>query len=89
MRAIVTVSSKDAVGIIAKVSTCLADNNVNISDISQRVMNGFFTMMMLVELDGSKVPFSELSDKLQTLAKENGLDIHVQREDIFNSMYRI
>ena len=89
MRAIVTVSSKDAVGIIAKVSTCLADNNVNISDISQRVMNGFFTMMMLVELDGSKVPFAELSDKLQTLAKENGLDIRIQREDIFNSMYRI
>lgn len=89
MRAIITVSSIDAVGIIAKISTYLAENNVNILDINQTIMGEFFTMIMLVDTSAAAIPFAEFVDGIDALADANNLKMHVQREDIFNTMHRI
>ena len=89
MKAIVTVTGKDTTGIIAKVCTCLAENDVNILDISQTVMQEFFTMAMLIDLEKSKLPIAELSDRLSQIGKEMGLVIRTQREDIFTLMHRV
>ena len=89
MKAIVTVVGKDRVGIIAGVCTALADFNVNVLDISQTVMQGYFTMMMAVEVSGCTVPLAELATRMETTGKEMGLSIRVQREDIFQAMHRI
>lgn len=89
MKAIVTVIGKDKSGIIAKVSTKLADNDINIEDISQTIMQGFFTMVMLVDVSSSKLEFTAFVDELKQLGKEIGVDIYVQHEDIFNSMHKI
>ena len=89
MKAIVTVVGEDQKGIIAKVSTVLYDNGVNIQDISQTIMQSMFTMIMLVDLRSSDISAQTLSDKLSVVAEEMGLSIHVQREEIFTSMHRI
>ena len=89
MKAIVTVMGKDKPGIIAKVSTCLFENGVNILDINQTIMQDIFTMIMLVDVSGAKVAFSELSDSLETLGNSMGLSIRIQHEDLFHSMHRI
>ncbi|SKA82482.1 ACT domain-containing protein [Clostridium sp. USBA 49] len=89
MRSVITVIGKDKVGIIAGVSDILAKENVNILDISQTIMQGFFTMVMLVDLEQSKLPLVELSDKLLEKGAEMGVEIKLQHEDIFNSMHRI
>lgn len=89
MKAIVTVVGKDRVGIIAGVCTALADFNVNVLDISQTVMQGYFTMMMATEVSGCTVPLGELVTKMDAIGKEMGLSIRVQREDIFEAMHRI
>lgn len=89
MRAVITVLGKDRVGIIAAVSAILADCNVNILDISQTIMQDMFTMIMLVDVSGMKINFSELSEKLQSKGQELGLSITIQHEDVFNSMHRI
>ncbi len=89
MRAIVTVIGKDQVGIIAAVCAMLAENNVNVLDISQTVLQGYFTMIMLVDLSGCSVPFSSLAELLENGGQERGLSIRIQREDIFNAMHRI
>lgn len=89
MKAIVTVVGKDKKGIIAKVSGVLFENDVNIADISQTIMQDMFTMIMLVESDSSASTIKELDEKLDRVAKEMGLSIHVQREEIFSSMHRI
>jgi len=89
MRAIITVTSLDTVGIIAKTATYLAEHNVNILDINQSTMREFFTMMMLVDTEKCTVPYPEFVDGLKALGAENGLQIHVQLEDIFNTMHRI
>ena len=89
MKAIVTVVGKDRVGIIAEVCTQLAAFNVNVLDISQTVMQGYFTMMMATEVSESNVPVAELSKKMEEVGKEMGLSIRVQREDIFQAMHRI
>ena len=88
MKAIITVTAKDAKGIIAKVSAKVSEHQANIVDISQTVMGEYFAMIMLVELEDKK-NFSALSDALCVLGKENNLDIHAMHEDIFNSMHRI
>mgnify|MGYP004528470413 FL=1 len=87
MKAVVTVVGKDKVGIIAKVSGVLCENEINILDISQTIMQDMFTMIMLVDMGGKKV--SEMSEKLDALAKEVGLSIHIQSEELFSSMHRI
>ena len=89
MKAIVTVVGKDAVGIIAGVCVELANYNVNVLDISQTVMQGYFTMMMVVDVSGSNLPVVELAQKLEEKGKEMGLSIRLQREDIFEAMHRV
>lgn len=89
MRAVITVIGNDCVGIIANVSKVLADNSVNILDISQTIMQDMFTMIMLVDMSGAKADVKHLSDILQTSAQDMGLSIHVQNEELFNSMHRI
>ena len=89
MKAIVTVVGKDRVGIIASVCTALAEYNVNVLDISQTVMQGYFTMMMATEVSMCKIPLADLVTKMEGIGKEMGLSIRVQREDIFEAMHRV
>lgn len=89
MRAIITVVGHDKVGIIYEVSKALAENNVNILDISQTIMQDMFTMIMLVNVDKSKVAFSELASVLEEAGNKIGVSIKIQHEDLFNSMHRI
>ena len=89
MKAIVTVVGKDQVGIIAAVCVKLAEFNVNVLDISQTVMQGYFTMMMAVDVSESSVPLADLSRNMEEAGNEMGLSIRVQREDIFEAMHRI
>ena len=89
MRAIVTVIGKDRVGIIANVCSILAQNGVNILDISQTVLRDYFTMIMLVDASGISTQFAVLSKALEARGEEQGLTIRIQREDIFNAMHRI
>lgn len=89
MRAVITVIGKDMVGILARVSTICAENGVNVLEVTQSVLQDLFAMIMLVEITDSKIPFSELSDRLERLGEEMGLTIHTMHEDIFNSMHRI
>lgn len=87
-RAVVSVIGKDQVGIIAKVTNVLADNNVNVLDISQTILQDFFTMMMLVdvtEIDSLEV----LQDQFETINEEMGLKINIQLEDLFKAMHRV
>ena len=89
MKAIVTVVGKDAVGIIAGVCTQLAAYNINVLDISQTVMQGYFTMMMAVDISGSTIPLSQVAQELEARGKEMKLSIRLQREEIFEAMHRI
>ena len=89
MRAIVTVIGKDQVGIIARVCALLSGQGVNVLDISQTILQEYFTMSMLVDAAGAKVPFAELVTLLEEEGKAQGLVIHAQREDIFNAMHKI
>lgn len=89
MKAIVTVIGKDKPGIIAKVSTALANNSVNIEDISQTIMQGSFTMLMLCDLSSSNLKIKELSTLLNEIGEQTGVSIHVQNQDIFNAMHKI
>ena len=89
MKAIVTVVGQDRVGIIAAVCTKLAAYHVNVLDISQTVMQGYFTMMMATEISQCSIPVAELAKEMEKAGQEMGLSIHVQREDIFQAMHRI
>ena len=89
MKAILTVIGRDKAGIIASVSAVLAENEINIEDISQTVMQGFFTMVMLVDVSKSKIPFDEFVETMKTLGEKIGVEIYTQHEDIFNSMHKI
>ena len=89
MKAVITVTGKDKVGIIAFASAKCAECGANIVDISQTVMQDYFAMIMLVELEGLKVDFAAFADNMSSAGKENGVDIRVMHEDIFNSMHRI
>ncbi len=89
MKAIVTVIGKDTTGIIAGICTLLAENKINILDISQTVMEGFFTMTMLIDMKECPAAFTTVSDNLKLKGEEMGLSIRVQREDIFDKMHRI
>ena len=89
MKAIITVLGTDKVGIIAKVCSFLADREINILDISQTIIQGYFNMMMIVEVNESVEHFSKIADGLEKLGQEIGVIIKMQHEDIFNSMHRI
>ena len=89
MKAIVTVIGEDRVGIIAGVCVDLAAFNVNVLDINQTVMQGYFTMMMVVDVSASPLPVAELAQKLEEKGKEMGLSIRLQRAEIFKAMHRV
>ena len=89
MKAIVTVIGKDRVGITAAVCSLLAQHNINILDISQTVLQEYFTMVMLVDTSACKEAIGEMADLLDKAGKEQELSIRIQREDIFNAMHRI
>jgi ACT domain-containing protein len=89
MKAIVSVFSKDRIGIIADVSTLLASMQVNILDLTQTIMNGFFTMVMLVDTSTTDKTFDEVRSVLEEKGQSLSLDIRIQREDIFDAMHRI
>jgi ACT domain-containing protein len=86
---IITVVGKDSVGIIAKVCTYLADNKINILDISQTITGGYFNMMTIADLSASDKKFTECADALSALGEEIGVKIHCQKEEIFDMMHRI
>lgn len=89
MKAVVTVMGIDKTGIIAKVSTCLSDFNINILDINQTIMQNIFTMVMLVDIKDATKDFANVSSTLEKLGNELGVEIRIQHEDIFNSMHKI
>ena len=89
MKAVITVTGKDSVGIIAKVATECSLYKANILDISQSVLSEYFAMIMLVDIHELTIDFSDFSDKLASLGKGCGLDIRVMHENIFNSMHNI
>ncbi len=87
MKAVITVIGKDQVGIIARVSNLLYKHEINILDISQTIMQELFTMIMIVDMQGARI--GDISEEIKALEKELNSSIHVQNEDIFNSMHRI
>jgi ACT domain-containing protein len=89
MKAVITVLGCDRVGIIAAVTAILAESNTNILDISQTIMSDIFTMIMMVDLSTSSIDSRELQEKLTRKGKDLGVEIRLQREEIFRSMHRI
>ena len=88
-KAIITVVGKDTVGIIAKVCAYLANNQINILDISQTIVSGFFNMMMIVDVSGTRKQFDDLNKELSQIGDEIGVQVKCQREEIFEKMHRI
>ncbi len=86
---IITVVGQDTVGIIAKVCTYLAGNDINILDISQTIVAGYFNMMMIVDINSSRKPFEDVQHELNQIGDEIGVQIKCQREEIFEKMHRI
>ena len=89
MKAIVSIVGKDQVGIIANVCSELAACNINILEISQKIMDGFFTMMLVTDLSGCDKPLDEVPDRLQTCTEGKQLSVRIQREDMFDAMYKL
>ena len=89
MKAIVSVFARDSKGITAYVTSLLAQQEINILDISQTLMQEYFAMIMLVDVSDCPLPFGELSRFLQEKGRERALDIHIQRQDIFEAMHRV
>ena len=89
MRIVVTVVGQDKVGIIAKVTNILANNQVNVLNINQNIMDGFFNMVLIADMTDSKVGIKTLKEHLDKLSEEIGLEIRVQSEDIFTAMHQI
>ena len=89
MRIVVTVVGQDKVGIIAKVTNILANNQVNVLNINQNIMDGFFNMVLIADMTDSKMSIKALKEKLDRLSEEIGLEIRVQSEDIFTAMHQI
>ena len=88
-KALISVTGLDATGIIARVATRLYELNINILDITQTILSGYFTMMMVVDLDGADMSFEEIDRALQPVRDELKMTIHMQRMDIFDAMHRI
>ena len=88
-KALISVTGLDATGIIASVSTKLAELNINILDITQTILGGYFTMMMVVDLDGANMEFAAVDEALQPIRENMKMTIHIQRMDIFDAMHRI
>jgi len=89
MKLVITVLGKDRVGIIARISAVLADNSVNILDISQTILQGYFNMIMLAESPESGIPIARLAELLDAAGDDLGVQVRVQHEDIFTAMHRV
>lgn len=89
MKAVITVTGKDSVGIIAKVATICSEYNANILDVTQSILDEYFAMIMLADIDHLSVSFAEFSDTLHRFGKERALEISSMHEDIFNTMHHI
>lgn len=88
-RTIITVIGKDRVGIIARICTYLAENDINVLDINQSIVQGFFNMIMIVDAQNAKKDFAVLNEEIEQISEELGVKIKMQHEDIFNVMHRI
>ena len=88
-KALVSVTGSDTTGIIAGVATKLSELDINILDISQTILGGYFTMLMVVDIENAPLDFAGISEQLQTVADRLGMMIHIQRMDIFDAMHRI
>ena len=88
-KSIITVVGKDTVGIIAKVCTYLADHKINILDISQTIVQGYFNMMMIVDITNLEGEFGQMAQELEVLGEDIGVKVKIQREEIFTKMHRI
>jgi len=88
-KALISVTGLDTTGIIARVATKLSEMNINILDISQTILSGYFTMMMIVDLSGASMDFDEINRALQPIRDEMKMEIHIQRMDIFDAMHRV
>ena len=86
---IITIVGQDRVGIVAKTCNYLADHNMNILDITQTILQEYFNMMMIVDVSKMTKNFGQVSEEMEELGKEMGLDIHCQREEIFEKMHRL
>ena len=89
MRVVLTIVGKDKVGITAKVSNALAEMNINIININQNIMQGFFNMVLIADMAEASVPIAEAGDKMAALGEEIGVEIRLQSEEIFSAMHRI
>ncbi|MBO5281243.1 MAG: ACT domain-containing protein [Clostridia bacterium] len=89
MKAVITVTGKDAMGIIAKVSAECADKGANIVEITQSVLSEYFAMIMIADIDSLKIPFSDFVDSLDEIGKSAGLVINTMHEDIFSTMHHV
>lgn len=89
MKIVITVIGKDRIGIVSDISMVCKGLDVNILDITQKVFDDLFAMVMLAKLESDKIPFGEVVDKLESYGEEIGVKIHAMHEDIFNSMHRI
>ena len=89
MKAVITVIGKDSVGILANVSAVCAKNNVNITDVTQSVQQDVFAMIMMADISGCSVEFSDFVDQMTLLGEQTGMTIYVTHEDFFNSIHRI
>lgn len=89
MRVVLTIVGKDKVGITAKVSNALAEMNINIININQNIMKGFFNMVLIADMAEANVPIAEARDKMAALGEEIGVEIRLQSEEIFSAMHRI
>lgn len=89
MRVVLTIVGKDKVGITAKVSNALADMNINIININQNIMQGFFNMVLIADMAEANVPIADARDKMAVLGEEIGVEIRLQSEEIFSAMHRI
>jgi ACT domain-containing protein len=89
MRVVLTIVGKDKVGITAKVSNALAEMNINIININQNIMQGFFNMVLIADMAEANVPIAEARDKMAALGEEIGVEIRLQSEEIFSVMHRI
>lgn len=89
MRVVLTIVGKDKVGITAKVSNALAEMNINIININQNIMQGFFNMVLIADMAEANAPIAEARDKMAALGVEIGVEIRLQSEEIFSAMHRI
>lgn len=89
MRVVLTIVGKDKAGITAKVSNALAEMNINIININQNIMQGFFNMVLIADMAEANVPIAEARDKMAALGEEIGVEIRLQSEEIFSAMHRI